>query len=107
MCGVGYLRGSAAAWKRCSCGPSTASTGGPCIPLGFVIGVGWLTGQIWFSVLVAWLLKLVILRYGGIQLFNGLKPFFLGMILGECATSGLWLLIDVATDTVGNHLTAT
>ncbi|MEE2659675.1 MAG: DUF6785 family protein [Candidatus Latescibacterota bacterium] len=79
----------------------------PLHPIGFVIGVGWLTGQIWFSVMVAWLLKLLILRYGGIRLYNGLKPFFLGMILGECTTSGLWLLIDMATGTVGNHLTST
>jgi hypothetical protein len=78
----------------------------PLHPIGFVIGVGWLTGQIWFSVMVAWLLKLVILRYGGIRLYNGLKPFFLGMILGEFTTSGIWLLVDMATGTIGNHLTA-
>ena len=77
----------------------------PLHPLGFVIGVGWLTGQIWFSVLVAWLLKLIVLQYGGSKLYNQTKPFFLGMILGEATVAGTWLVIDWIAGETGNFLT--
>ena len=74
----------------------------PLHPLGFVICVGWMSGQIWFSVFVAWLLKLSILRYGGIVLFHKLKPFFLGLILGEATVAGSWLVVDWITGFRGN-----
>lgn len=78
----------------------------PLHPLGFAIGVGWLTGHIWFSALVAWGLKLVILQYGGARLYGGLKPFFLGLILGEATVAGTWLGIDALTGMTGNFITA-
>jgi hypothetical protein len=77
----------------------------PLHPLGFVISVGWLTGQIWFSVFVSWSLKLVILKYGGVKLFTALKPFFLGLILGEATVAGFWLVIDWLAGERGNLLT--
>ena len=59
-------------------------------PIGFAIGVGWLTGHIWFSGMVAWVIKLVILHFWGVRMFQMLKPFFLGLILGEVAVGGVW-----------------
>ena len=77
----------------------------PLHPLGPVVGIGWLTGQIWFSVFTAWLVKLVIVKYGGPRLFDRAKPFFLGLILGEAVVSGTWLLIDFLMGESGNHIT--
>ena len=34
------------------------------------------------------------------------SPFFLGMILGEATTGGLWLVIDALTGNYGNRITA-
>lgn len=65
----------------------------PFHPVGFAIAVGWLTSQIWFSAMIAWLLKLVIMRFGGVKLFQGLKPFFLGLILGEVSVNGVWGMV--------------
>ena len=65
----------------------------PLHPLGFALGVGWLTGHIWFSALVSWCLKLFIMHYGGARLFQSLKPFFLGLILGEVSLNGIWGVI--------------
>jgi len=78
----------------------------PLHPLGPVVGVGWLTGQIWFSALVAWLLKLLILKYGGARLFERVPPYFLGLILGETVVIGTWLGIDFLMGESGNHLSA-
>jgi hypothetical protein len=37
------------------------------------------TYRVWFSVFIAWLLKAMILRYGGPRLYLRLRPFFLGL----------------------------
>ena len=78
----------------------------PLHPIGFVVAPGFITGQIWLSALVAWFLKAVIVRYGGPSLFAQLRPFFLGLILGEATTGGMWLFIDAATGMYGNRITA-
>jgi hypothetical protein len=65
-----------------------------------------LTGQIWFSVFVSWLLKLLILKYGGLYLYRVLKPFFLGLILGEATAAGFWLVVDFLMGEKGNFITA-
>jgi len=69
----------------------------PLHPIGFAIAVGWLTSSIWFSALLAWLFKLTILHVGGGKLFRSLKPFFLGLILGEVVTGGVWSAIYALT----------
>ena len=65
----------------------------PFHPLGFGLSVGWLTGYIWFTCPVAWVIKLTILHYGGARLYQSLKPFFLGLILGEVTVNGVWGII--------------
>ena len=77
----------------------------PFHPIGFAIAVGWLTSQIWFSALICWILKGSIVRFGGVHLFQRLKPFFLGLILGEVAVSGVWGIIYVITAEKGRWIT--
>ena len=38
---------------------------------------------------------------GGTQLFNKLRPLFLGMVLGEVIHQGLWMAIDYLTGSIG------
>ena len=47
----------------------------------------------------------MILRYGGVRLYRNLRPFFLGLILGEIVGAGVFLVIDYATGTTGSFLT--
>lgn len=65
----------------------------PFHPLGYCIGPGliWL----WFPFLIAWALKLVILRYGGLSLYRRSLPFFLGLVLGDYTTGAMWSLIGI------------
>jgi len=77
----------------------------PFHPIGFAVAVGWLTSQIWFSALICWILKGSIVRFGGVTLFQRLKPFFLGLILGEVAVSGVWGIIYVITAEKGRWIT--
>jgi hypothetical protein len=65
----------------------------PFHPLGYCIGPAliWL----WLPFLIAWAVKLVILRYGGLRLYRRSLPFFLGLVLGDYVTSAIWSLIGV------------
>ena len=74
-------------------------------PLGFTIAVGWLTNSLWFSAMLAWLLKLTILFFWGGRMFLAMKPFFLGLILGEVAAGGIWGTIFSFTTDTGRVLT--
>jgi len=76
----------------------------PLHPIGFPIMATRVTDQIWFSVMLAWLIKVIVLKYGGTPLFRRSRHFFLGMILGSVAVSGLWLVIDFFTGQVGNYV---
>ncbi len=73
-------------------------------PLGFATGTFNIMNWVWFSVFVAWLLKTVILKYGGSSGYARTKPFFLGLILGQVFVAGMWLVVDYFTGKTGNVL---
>ena len=67
----------------------------PLHPIGFMISsLGWITGYIWFSVFLAWLMKGVILRFGGPGVYRGTRIFFMGLIVGGAVANGTWMFID-------------
>ena len=53
--------------------------------------------MLWFSLFIGWCIKVPILRYGGINLYRKLLPFFLGLILGDCMNAILWTIIGLTT----------
>ena len=71
-------------------------------PLGFAVAPGWTMGILWSSIMLAWLIKRTVLKYGGAKLYERTKPFFMGLIMGQLAIGGLWLIIDSLTGSVGN-----
>ena len=79
--------------------------GWPLHPLGYTISANWKTGHIFCAAIVAWLLKLVILKYGGPKLYQDTKPFFLGLILGEIMGAGAWLVLDYFSGHTDSFLT--
>ena len=76
----------------------------PVHPIGFPIGANSLMNRLWFSVFVAWLIKRLVLRYGGAAAYNRGRTFFLGMIVGHILCVGSWLVIDYFTGKVGNAI---
>jgi len=70
--------------------------------LGFPIGATYMISSTWFSILIGWTLKALILKYGGVPLYRRLRPFFLGLILGQISCSGFWTLVDYITGETGN-----
>jgi hypothetical protein len=67
----------------------------PFHPIGFPFAVmPAMQERLWLSVAIGWLLKAVILRYGGAVLFRKLKPFFYGLIIGTFVTAGAWYVFN-------------
>lgn len=76
----------------------------PLHPLGFAISSVWSIHFVWFSVFLTWLVKGLILKYGGPKLFRQMRPFFLGLILGEFTAQGVWAILNAF---LGEPLTTT
>ena len=69
----------------------------PIHPIGITIAPTWPIFVTWFSVLIGWFVKFLILKYGGFRVYNRLRPLFIGMIFGAFFAGGLWMFIDFLT----------
>ena len=70
----------------------------PFHPIGFVISGAYQTNLVWVPLLIAWAIKVWILRYGGLRVYRNAMPFFLGMIVGELMMGCLWGIIGISFD---------
>ena len=52
---------------------------------------------LWCSLFVGWLVKWLILRYGGLRLYRQALSFFIGLILGDYVAGALWALVGCLT----------
>ncbi len=76
----------------------------PFHPIGFALAPVWIMDQQWMTILLSWLAKVAILRYGGVKTYQRARGFFLGLILGQFVTNGLWLVIDQIAGGTGNQI---
>ena len=76
----------------------------PIHPIGWAVSQMMLTRHIWFSVFLVWLFKAVLMRYGGPRVLKAVRPFFLGLILGQFAVIAFWLIVDLITGEQGHGL---
>jgi hypothetical protein len=75
--------------------------GWPLHPVGFLLVNSWVVDRIWFSILLAWLAKSVIVRFGGAGLYADARPFFIGLIIGEAMAAAFWLIVSVVRLSMG------
>jgi hypothetical protein len=66
----------------------------PFHPLGYAMGAAWPTMVYWSAFLAGWLLKSLLIRYGGIKAFRKSRPFFIGLILGEFIAAIFWATLN-------------
>jgi hypothetical protein len=50
---------------------------------------------IWFPLLIAWIIKVILLRYSGIRGFQRAVPFFIGLILGQFMVGSLLNILGI------------
>jgi hypothetical protein len=68
----------------------------PLHPIGFLMLYTYPGTHLWLSILIGWLAKSLILRFGGTKLYTDAKPFFIGLIVGESMAAGFWLMLGIA-----------
>jgi hypothetical protein len=66
----------------------------PLNPLGYAIAPTWTMYVFAWPFFLAWLLKTLVNRYGGITLYRRLAPFMVGMILGEFTMAVFWAVMS-------------
>ena len=66
----------------------------PLHPIGLLISQSYPIGQIWFSVFMGWLAKILITKFGGTDSYRKGVPLFLGLALGDVMMMIFWLVID-------------
>jgi len=66
----------------------------PLHPLAYAVAPTWAMIVLWFPCFMAWLIKVPVMRYGGIQTYRKIRPFMLGMILGEFTAAMVWAVLS-------------
>jgi hypothetical protein len=66
----------------------------PLHPIGMTVSSLWMTQYIVLSIFLAWAIKSVVLRYGGIRQYRALRPFFVGLIVGFFLGVGVSFAVD-------------
>ncbi|MBC7327758.1 hypothetical protein H5T87_06550 [bacterium] len=74
----------------------------PIHPIGLAIASSFTLYAVYLGAFLAWLVKIAILRWGGLRTFNKATPFFLGLIVGHYlgrtislilySTLGIWMM---------------
>ena len=72
----------------------TLSVKWPIHPLGLLLIATWTGNTVWFSVFVGWLLKTLVIKYGGARSYARARGLFLGLILGEVAAIAIWTILN-------------
>jgi hypothetical protein len=70
----------------------------PFHPLGYAVTESWEMNLVWMPLFIAWVLKLVILRYSGLQGFRRSLPFFFGLILGQFVIGSIGNILGIIFD---------
>ena len=65
----------------------------PLHPVGLLMIQTYYINAMWWSVLLGWFLRTIILRFGGARTYRMMKPLFLGLILGEVFSAILWAIV--------------
>jgi len=70
----------------------------PLHPLGYAMANSWGMYNLWCCLLVAWFLKAIVLKHGGLQSYRRAIPFFLGVALGDYVLGSIWSIASIATN---------
>lgn len=73
----------------------------PLHPVGFVLLAPPAMSRMWFSILLGWMTKLAIVRFGGSRLYARARPMFMGLIIGESLAAGVWLVVALVCGSRG------
>jgi hypothetical protein len=67
----------------------------PLHPAGYAVSSTYGLRDWWSMFLLTWIIKRLILKFGGLRMHRKVMPLFFGMILGEFAVGSLWAILGV------------
>lgn len=67
----------------------------PLHPIGFVVAAAAPIRSAFFPFFLAWLIQVLLLRFGGVRLYQKAQPLFLGMLVGYLIGAGVSYTIDI------------
>lgn len=59
---------------------------------------------LWGSVLLAWAIKWLMIKYGGMNTYKKAKPMFIGLIVGAVACVFVWNMFDLGVALLAEHI---
>ena len=68
----------------------------PFHPAGYAVSNSWGMAVVWFPLFIAWIIKGVVLRHGGLKAHQQAMPFFLGLMLGEFVVGSFLSVLGTA-----------
>lgn len=75
----------------------------PFHPVGFAVSGSWSMEQLWLCILIAWLVKVLLLKYGGAKAYKPAVPLFVGLIMGDFMVGSFWNLYGIVMETQVYH----
>ncbi len=66
----------------------------PLHPIGLAMQGNYGVSKTVFSVFIIWAIKAVVMRMGGVQLYEKGKPFFIGLLAAQAVSTGLVFVVD-------------
>jgi len=67
----------------------------PFHPLAYPLAANGNFSKLWFPVFLAWFIKLLLLRHGGVRAYRQALPVFFGVMLGEFLMGTIWAIIGL------------
>jgi len=64
----------------------------PFHPLGYLVASAYPIYRLWFPFFVGWLTKTLVMKYGGSDTYVSMRPFMIGLILGNAVAMIFWTL---------------
>ena len=73
-------------------------------PIGYLMGRSYGPGRTFAPTFIGWTANVLASRYGGLRLYRRLRPFFIGLIIGEFVAVVFWLAADGIIGVKGHDL---
>jgi len=87
-----------AAFTFCGMLLSTRVLWWPIHPAGYAVSASWAMERLWCPLFIAWLVKSLVIRYGGNRAFLRAVPYAFGLILGDFAMGSFWNIYGIIKD---------
>jgi hypothetical protein len=73
----------------------------PLAPVGYLFSSTWYAETAWFSIMLGWMCKVLIVRFGGADLYRSARPLFVGLVFGEALAAGTWMVVTLILAQLG------